>query len=573
MRQLADLLDMSIVQKLAEANYVAGGMPIGIIDAFDGSILVKVGWQDICTKFHQANSLSEQRCRESSNFIKSKLFETEVYQCRCANGLRGIAIPIRVAEVHAATLFLGQFFYEGEVPDRPLFVNQARLFGYDEEAYLAALDQVPVFSRDKVDHILNYDKVLARFISELAERSLRNILDREALCESEERFRMIFDAVNDSIVIHELPSGNIVDINRRMCEMFGYTQEEARLLSIGDISTNIPPHTQSSALRWIAKAADYGPQTTEWHFKHKNGYLFWGEVNLRRAAIAGQERVLVTIRDISERKKAEEELRESARLLESKVAERTKELERESAERLRVVEELRERDRKLMLQSRQAAMGEMINNIAHQWRQPLNVLGLSIQDMQIRHELGDFDAEYLETAVNRGMKLIQHMSQTIDDFRYFFKPDKERELFDVARIIVRTIYLVEESMRHQEIKIHFEKQSDCSIYGYPNEFSQVILNMLFNSRDAFMERNLKEGQIAIRQRVEKSKMVVTVTDNAGGVPIAILDRIFDPYFSTKGPDKGTGVGLFMSKLIIEKNMNGRLSVCNVGDGAEFRIEV
>ena len=185
--KLAELLDLSVVQRLAEANYKANGMPIGILDAADDSILVEYGWQDICTKFHRANPETAARCRESDGFIRNHLEKGKACAYRCRNGLTDIGVPIIVAGEHLATLFLGQFFPEGEPLDRELFLRQAREVGFDEAEYLAALDRVPRFSREAVEHIIAYDQALARFIEDLAERALERARVEEQLREQDRR--------------------------------------------------------------------------------------------------------------------------------------------------------------------------------------------------------------------------------------------------------------------------------------------------------------------------------------------------------------------------------------------------
>jgi signal transduction histidine kinase len=218
-------------------------------------------------------------------------------------------------------------------------------------------------------------------------------------------------------------------------------------------------------------------------------------------------------------------------------------------------------------------MGEMIGNIAHQWRQPLNGLGLMIQTLSMSYETGNVNLEYLESFEEKAMQVINHMSQTIDDFRNYFKPDKEKIPFHVSRAVSKTVSMIEDSFRSLQIAIEINAEEDPVISGYPNEFSQVLLNILLNARDAFSERDIGKPRVVITMSAETGKAVITVTDNAGGISEDTIDRIFDPYFTTKGPDDGTGVGLFMSKGIIEKNMGGRLTARNTGDGAEFRIEV
>lgn len=298
--------------------------------------------------------------------------------------------------------------------------------------------------------------------------------------------------------------------------------------------------------------------------------------------------------DITERKHAEEVLKSAHDHLEQRVAVRTRELDlsiqslqdeimeraraekslrMETAERLLALEALRERDQMLIQQSRQAAMGEMIGNIAHQWRQPLNILGLTVQQLQLYYDLDHFDRAFLVESVGKSMELIHHMSQTIDDFRHFFKPDKEKIEFKVQDSIARTMSLLEGTFQAPSISVEIIAKDDPVMSGYPNEFSQVFLNILVNAKDALIERNIGRPEITVTISSEDGCAAVTVADNAGGIPEEIVGKIFEPYFTTKGPQGGTGVGLFMSKIIIEKNMGGRLTVRNTAEGAEFRIEV
>ncbi len=268
--------------------------------------------------------------------------------------------------------------------------------------------------------------------------------------------------------------------------------------------------------------------------------------------------ILSLVLDVTARVKLEAALQQHSIMLESKVKERTA--------------ELRKKDQLLLQQSRLAAMGEMINNIAHQWRQPLNVLGLNIQRLSLYYDLGKFNKEFLDTSTQDAMNLIQHMSQTIDDFRHFFQPDKEKTDFSVNQAIQQSVNLVKDSFNHHQIKLCIQSDKDVQINGYPNEFAQVILNILQNARDVFVERGIANRLVTIATSTETNKTVTTITDNAGGIPENIIDKIFDPYFSTKGI-QGSGIGLYMSKNIIENNLNGKLSVRNVDKGAEFRIDV
>lgn len=237
------------------------------------------------------------------------------------------------------------------------------------------------------------------------------------------------------------------------------------------------------------------------------------------------------------------------------------------------VDDLRQKDQMLILQDRRAIMGEMINNIAHQWRQPLNLLGLYIQELPFAYDAGEFSRDFLVRNSGKGMEVIQQMSQTIDDFMNFFKPDKEAVTFCTNQAVMHTLSLIEKSFQEQQIEIDIHSEEAPMANGYPNEYAQVLLNILMNARDALVGYKVDDALISIRAFTEMNRSVVTITDNAGGIAEEIIQKIFDPYFTTKGPDNGTGIGLFMSKAIIEKNMGGKLTVRNIGNGAEFRIEV
>lgn len=237
----------------------------------------------------------------------------------------------------------------------------------------------------------------------------------------------------------------------------------------------------------------------------------------------------------------------------------------------RTMRALRDKEQALIDQGRQAAMGAMIDNIAHQWRQPLNALGITVQKLLFYYDRGDFDRRQLRQGVEDSMGLIRHMSQTIDDFRDFFRPNREKVEFDVRESVTKTLSLLAGTFEALHIEVAIEAREGVALYGYPNEFAQALINIIINAKDELVARGISGPRIEISLRKEGSKAVIVVADNAGGIPEEILDRIFEPYFTTKGA-QGTGLGLSMSRTIIEKNMDGRLSVRNGPRGAEFRIE-
>ena len=237
------------------------------------------------------------------------------------------------------------------------------------------------------------------------------------------------------------------------------------------------------------------------------------------------------------------------------------------------VDKNREKDRLMILHDRQAAMGEMIGNIAHQWRQPINAVGAILQDIRSASQHNELDDAYLAASVDEGVGILKHMSRTIDDFRNFFRPDKEKERFDAGDRVEKTVELVRAGFANNGIELDVQREAAVFIEGYPNEYAQTLINILNNAKAVLTERKVRQGRVSIRVGSEGNRSVVTVGDNGGGIDPAIIDRIFEPYFSTKSEGDGTGIGLHMAKTIIEKNMRGRLSVRNAGGGAEFRIEV
>lgn len=234
-------------------------------------------------------------------------------------------------------------------------------------------------------------------------------------------------------------------------------------------------------------------------------------------------------------------------------------------------QEIREQQAILTQQSRLAALGEMIGNIAHQWRQPINSLGLIVQDLKEAYRFGELNQSYVETISSKAMEQIHYMSNTIDDFRNFFNPDKDKKMFSLNKSIQNTKNILKQGIRNNSIECEISIPKDIFIYGYKNEFSQVIFNLLSNARDAVMSNKPKTPKIKIQVKNKKNSAEISVSDNGGGIPPDILPSIFDPYFTTKSEGKGTGIGLYMAKKIIENHMDGSLLVHNTKDGVCFTI--
>lgn len=310
-----------------------------------------------------------------------------------------------------------------------------------------------------------------------------------------------------------------------------------------------------------------------------NGEIRWLTVNAKPER--GEDSSTIWhgfIYDITEQRRAEDVAIQTTAInrdLEKLVQERTAKLQEINdtlAERIEAeVTKNRDKDGILVQQSRLAAMGEMMNNIAHQWRQPLNALNLVLVNIEDAYHYDQLSKEYLQQQIAKGDTLVQTMSTTIDDFRDFFKIDGAQETFDIGFAIQDVIGIVEASFKNHSITIDVIVQEPISVYAFKGQYRQVLLNILGNAKDAMIERSISHGKVVISAEKEKDFAVVRISDNAGGISDDVIQKVFDPYFTTR--PQGNGIGLYMSKMIIENNLNGELSVSNTSDGAEFVIKV
>ncbi|RYA22730.1 hypothetical protein CRU96_11695 [Malaciobacter halophilus] len=242
---------------------------------------------------------------------------------------------------------------------------------------------------------------------------------------------------------------------------------------------------------------------------------------------------------------------------------------------------LKDNEEMIHHQSKMAAMGEMLENIAHQWRQPLSVITTSASSVKIHKEMGTLSDDFLDEVLDAIVKSGNHLSQTIDDFRDFFKPDKEKVRFNIKNTYKKALFLVSSKLKNREIDI-IENIEDIDLYGFDNELVQVIMNLINNARDALEESSLEYKYIFIDIYKDKeNNIILKICDNAGGIPVNVIGKIFEPYFTTKHKSLGTGIGLYMCEEILVKHMNGEIAVKNKEfeyegnsfKGAEFTLKI
>ncbi len=390
------------------------------------------------------------------------------------------------------------------------------------------------------------------------------------------------EAIEKSNIISKTDKEGIITfVNDEFCKISGYEKDEL----IGQ-NHNIVRHPDVPAsnfkLLWDTINAKKIYKDTVKNLA-KNGSTFY--VNTTVIPILDEnENILefVAIRyDVTNEvcykhklQKKEIELQELNISLEKRVQEKTKELKElnETLER-RVKEEILKNEQKqqvMFWQSRLASLGEMLANIAHQWRQPLTELNLSIFTLKKSALNGNYDevVRYYDDS----KKIIKNMSNTIDDFTNFFKPEKEKQPFKIAQSIEESLHILEKLIAAEMITVKTEFE-DVEVLGVANELSQVIVNLIKNSRDAFVHNSILIREINISVVKEDKVAVIKVMDNAGGIKNKNPYKIFEPYYTTKHTTQGTGLGLFMSKMICEQGLNGSIDVKSKKGTTIFSIKI
>ncbi|MCW8838413.1 MAG: HAMP domain-containing histidine kinase [Thiovulaceae bacterium] len=235
---------------------------------------------------------------------------------------------------------------------------------------------------------------------------------------------------------------------------------------------------------------------------------------------------------------------------------------------------IRENEKMLLSQSKQAIMGEMIEMIAHQWRQPITSIGMIVNNLFLDIAIDEIDMDEMVKELEKINYQVKHLSGTIDDFRDFFKESKEKNNISIKEVMAATMIIIEKQLSNHNISIKcMNNTEDILVNTYKNELIQVVLNILANSKDAYNELESENKIIEVESNKLDNNIILTIRDNAGGIPEKIIDRIFEPYFSTKNEKNGTGLGLYMSMIIVKEHIGGNIEVKNTNNGVEFKITI
>ncbi|WP_419768003.1 cache domain-containing protein [Arcobacter sp.] len=371
------------------------------------------------------------------------------------------------------------------------------------------------------------------FFSLLFTRKIEELFNqyRSKVKQNEEKYALLFNYSNDGFIISEIinNSTRILSLNNTALKTIGYELSEILYKDFFNLfdQLSLEEIKQSKSLVKTVKLFTKDKQTRT------------VELNAIIYSYENQNLLFASLRDITERTILKEEKVKQQNILIQK--------------------------------SKMAAMGEMIGNIAHQWRQPLSQVSGLFFDIESAYDYKELDKKYLQNRVDEANDLLEYMSKTIDDFRNFFNPNSKKELFFLNEAIDNALKIVKSTLTFHHIELIINIEKDYKINGYKNEYSQAIMNIISNAKDILLEKNIQNPQIKIYAQ-KNEKLCLHIEDNAGGIDDTIINKIFDPYFTTKY-DYGTGIGLYMTKMIIEEKMNGTIRVKNSTNGAIFSIEI
>ncbi|MFT5660023.1 MAG: PAS domain S-box-containing protein [Sulfurimonas sp.] len=464
------------------------------------------------SKEYSINAIyGEQRKLLAENFDLTKVIKLSML---FDNGVYNKLLSLLHGEVNSLSItFLNH--------DYDVYLNT----GEDEENSLLYLIDITRFS--------NVESQLKKSVNDLVSKK--------------EELQAVFDLAANGISILD-HNGMFLYANKFFQNMMEYTMEE--LYSESCISLSSPEYANASETA-VEKAIKYGSiQNFRKVCVTKSGLHLNASMSL--SYLKSRDEIVMITSDITQDIKYQEELKCQVEL---EVAKRTEQYEI------------------MCHQSRLAAMGEMIDSIAHQWRQPLNGLGLIVQGLKHISRSETLDKESLVEIESEIMEKINYMSQTIEDFSGFFRISKTKESFDVLHSIEDALRLIDVQLKSHNVKVSIKSKEELSqeVIGFPNEFKQVVMNIVHNAMTAIVKTSQKNGAIDIVLDSVEEKLTICIVDNGGGIEEKNLDKIFDPYFTTR--ENGSGIGLYMSKVIIEHHMQGYLNVQNHNDGTKFCIEL
>ena len=517
--ELSEIIDTETLQSLMNNLYASSGIPVGIID-IKGNILVATGWQDICTRYHRANRETEKFCIESDTTLTTGVRKNHIKEYKCKNNMWDISTPIIVENKHLGNIFIGQFFYEDEIPDYEFFISQAEKYGYDKEKYLEALEKVPRWSRDFVYNAITFYSKLTSYIVEqgflnqkLQESLAEQKKIRNELFEEKEFLKTILNSIGDCIISSDT-GGKITGMNPAAEILTGFKENESRgihvdkVMKLAALENRMPVSFQE-----IFTSGENGgiAENSLYILDSEKEYII--SMNISHISSSGSHAGhVITFRDMTEEFKLQEQIRQSRKM---------------------------------------ESIGQLAGGIAHDFN---NMLAAVTGSAELLYQLSDNDEKrkYIDVIINSAARASELTSKLLLFSR---KSRNEKKVFNISEVLEDAVTILKRTT-DKKIEIILEDRTDnSSVTGNRSEIHNAILNICINSVQAISNN----GSILIetektqidRKYAEKSHfdlkegpyIKIKIKDTGSGIPEENIEKLFEPFFTTKQEGKGTGLGL------------------------------
>ncbi len=535
-----EIFDIPALTRFCESFTRINGTVTALLD-LEGNVHISTGWQDICTKFHRVCAGTAQRCTESDTVLAGQLESGKSYNVyKCKNGLVDVAVPVIVDGDHVGNFFTGQFLFEK--PDIAYFTEQARLFGFDQQAYLEALERVPIFSEEEVRKIMDFLVEMTQTIGEMGINKLNELKTKEKLERSQKELekreayiRLLFNSSPIGLALCDL-SGELVDVNPAYARILGHSEEELKRLTYWDITPKKYATQEQEQLDMLASKGRYGPYEKE--YTHRDGYLIPVRLSGRMIELEGQQYIFSSVEDISQQKEIENARREQYRS--------------ESANK---------------------AKSEFLATMSHEIRTPLNAI-LGMTELLQETELSKAQQWQVDTLANSGKALLSLINDILDLSKIESGRLKlELIAFDLQKLIdeLQGIF----SYKASDKGVGFAARIDADIPKWlesdPTRIRQILFNLI-NNAIKFTDSGAVDVHV---EAGSGSEIRFNVSDTGHGIPQEKQEQIFEAFTqqdsSISRKHGGTGLGLTICRRLADL-LGGRIVLeSSVGQGSTFTL--
>ena len=511
----SELVDIGIIEPLLDSFHKMTGIQYSILD-IDNNIIIKKGWQDICTQFHRVCPHTKSRCLQSDSYIFNHVQDGPYIGYRCLNGLMDYASPIIVEGEHLATIFMGQLFHEP--PDEEFFRQQARQYGFNESAYLEALYRVPIIPEAQIKCIMEFYARLSQMAAVMGLERMRQLQQMEKnLQESEDKFTKAFHFSPDPIAISSVTEGRYVEVNEAWLENFGYKRQELIGRTSVEMGLWVEPDERNLMLLEIQEHGKISNNETR--LRAKSGEIRTYLISAEIIEIGSEPHLLITTRDIEERKQMENEI---VRL-----------------DRLELV-------------------GEMAASIGHEIRNPLTTVRGFLQIYQGKYSDDNDSLNLMIEELDRANSIITEFLSLARDKFVELKPAS------LNAIVTKILPLLRANAMMQEKDVKVEIGDIPALLLDEKEINQLIHNLVNNGLDSMSYG----GCVTISTFVEEDNVVLSIQDQGKGVKPEAIEKLGTPFFTTK--ENGTGLGLAICYGIAKRH-NAKIDIATSDNGTTFFV--